>query len=121
MARAAELGLGMQRLEERLLVEVGLRLDELLVDPREHGVVRERERVVDRRVDRVARVPPRVVDRADRMARGAGDPGVRRGIVGGGHPVVAPPDDLAVPDDQGTKGATFVGFHPPFGQGDGLP
>ena len=53
VAGRAELGRLVQRLQERLLVELRLGLDELVVDPLQDRVRAERERVVQRLLDRV--------------------------------------------------------------------
>ena len=68
VARPAELGRLVQRLQEGLLVERRLRLDELVVDPLERPVLAEREGVVDRPVDRVVAVASRAVHVTDRVA-----------------------------------------------------
>ena len=53
------------RLEERLLVHLGLRLDQRVVDPLQDGVVAGGERVVLRLLDRVVRISARAVDVRD--------------------------------------------------------
>ena len=70
-----------QRLEEALLVELGLGLHELLVDPGQDGIVGEGEGIMLRLVDRVVGVSTGTVDVADHMADRACDAGMRRGIV----------------------------------------
>ena len=81
VAGAAELGGLVQGLEERPLVQLGLGLDELMVDEAEHSGVRERERIVLGLLDRVVGVAARAVDVGDRMAGGAGDPGMSGRLV----------------------------------------
>ena len=76
VAGAAELGRRVQGLEEGPLVQLRLRLDQLLVDELEEGGVREGERVVLWLLDRVVGVAARAVDVGDRVAGRAGDPGV---------------------------------------------
>ena len=76
VAGRAELDVLDDRLEEGLLVHLGLGLDQRLVDPLQDRVVAVGEGIVHRLLDRVRRIAARVVDVGDRVARGAGDPGL---------------------------------------------
>ena len=81
VADAAELGCLVVWFEERLLVEIGLGFDQLVVDPLQHRVVAVRERVMQRFLDGVVGVAPVAVDVRDRVADGAGDTRVSGGVV----------------------------------------
>ena len=81
MAGRAELGRTVHRLEERPLVEVGLRLHELRVDPLQHLRLAGRKRIVVRLLERVAAIARQRVHLRDGMADGAGDAGVGRGMI----------------------------------------
>src|SRR5438309_11654941 len=79
VARGAKLRALVQRFQEGLLVEIGLRLDQRLVDELKHAVRTERERIMDRFVDGIIGVAPRAIDMIDRVASGAGNPRLRGG------------------------------------------
>ena len=81
VAGRAELGRTVYRLEERPLVEVGLRLHELRVDPLQHLRVAGRKRIVVWLLERVAAVARQRVHLGDGMADGARDAGVGRGMI----------------------------------------
>ena len=77
---AAKLGGTVQRLEKRLLVQLGLGLDQLPIHPAQRRLLAEGERVVAGRRDRVVRVAPHAVDVRYRMTGGAGDPRLRQRV-----------------------------------------
>ncbi len=81
VADAAEFGCLVQRFEEGLLVEVGLGLDQLVVDPLQRLVVAVGEGVVQWFFDGVVRVASIAVDVSDGVADGAGDPGMSGRVV----------------------------------------
>ena len=81
VAGRAELGVLDDRLEERLLVHLGLGLDQRVVDPLEDRVIAVGEGIVVRLLDRVGGVAPRVVHVGDRVAGGARDPGLAGRVV----------------------------------------
>jgi len=81
VARRAELRGLVERLEERLLVEVRLGLHELLVDPLQGGALARGERVVRRLLQGVPAVAEGAVDVGHGVADGAGDAGVGRLVV----------------------------------------
>ena len=68
------------RFEKRLLVELGLPLDQLLVQVLQETVRAIGKGVVDRLVDGVVRVAARTVDVGHRVARRAGNARLRRGM-----------------------------------------
>ena len=73
VAGRAEVGVLDDRLQERLLVHLGLGLHERIVDPLQERVVAEGERIMLRLFDRVGGVAAGVVDVGDRVAGRAGD------------------------------------------------
>ncbi len=75
VANRAELCHAVERLEESLLVKIGLGLDGLVVQPLQQGVVTGGERIVLRLFDGVCSVADRAVDVGHSMADGAGDAG----------------------------------------------
>ena len=81
VARRAELGALDDGLHERLLVHLGLGLHQREVDPLQDRVVAEGEGVMVGLLDRVGAVAPGVVHRGDRVAGGAGDSRLTRGVV----------------------------------------
>ncbi len=76
VAGRAELGGLVERLQERLLVEVGLGLHELIVHPLQNRVGALGERVVGGLLDRVAAVADGAVQGGDGVADRASDAGV---------------------------------------------
>ena len=92
VAGRAELGVLDDRLQERLLVHLGLGLHQRVVDPLEERVVAEGERVMLGLLDRVGGVAPGVVDVRDRVADRAGDPRLARRVV---HVVIVGVVELA--------------------------
>ena len=76
VARRAELRVLDDGLEERLLVHLGLGLDQRVVHPLQQRALAGGERVVLGLLDRVVGVAPGAVDLRDRVADGAGDPGL---------------------------------------------
>ena len=75
------LGSLQDRLEERLLVHLGLGFHERVVDPLQERVVAEGERIMLGLFDRVGGVAAGVVDVGDRVAGGAGDAGLAGGVI----------------------------------------
>src|SRR5438477_8243456 len=73
VARGAKLRALVQRFQEGLLVEIGLRLDERLVDELKHAVGAESEWIMDRLIDRIVCIAARAVDMIDCVAGGTGD------------------------------------------------
>ena len=82
VAGTAELGAAVQRFEKRGLVELGLGLHQLAVDPAQRRPLAEGEGVVHGLVDGVVRVAPHAVDVNDAVADGAGDAGPCGGVAG---------------------------------------
>ncbi len=82
VAGRTELRRLVKRLQESRLVKLRLGLDQLVVDPLQHRVLAERERIVQRLFDRVVGVAARAVDVRDRVADGAGDAALRRRVAG---------------------------------------
>ena len=80
VAGAAELGLPMQRLQERTLVQRRLRLDEHAVDPAQRRMLGGGERIALRDADHVVGVAA-PTDRFDGVASHAADAGVGAGVV----------------------------------------
>ena len=68
-----KLGALVQRLEEGLLVEVGLRLHKLVIDELQHAIRAIREWVMNWLVDGVVGIAARAVNVIDRVAGGAGN------------------------------------------------
>ena len=90
------------RLQERLLVHLGLRLDQRVVDPLEDRVLAGGERVMLGLLDRVVGVAAGAVDVGDRVADRAGDPGLA-GL--GVHVVVVRVVELAREERDGVVAA----------------
>ena len=65
-------------LQECLFMECRLRLDELMIDPLEHGIVAESKWVVQWFLDRVISVPSCGIHIGDRMANRTGNSSLRR-------------------------------------------
>src|SRR5229473_2484946 len=81
VANRAEFRAAMERLEESLLVKIGLGLDGLVVEPLQHRVITGGEGIVLRLLDGVGSVADRAVDVGDGMADSARDAGARGGMV----------------------------------------
>ena len=102
VAGRAELGALDDRLQERLLVHLGLGLHQRVVDPLEDRVVAEGEGIMLGLLDRVGGVAAGVVDGGDRVADRAGDAGLARRVV---HVVVVRVVELAGEERHGVVAA----------------
>ena len=81
VTRAAELFALVKRLEEGLLVERGLGLDELSIDPLQERVLAECKRIVQGLLDGVRAIAAVILNVRDAMTHATRDARMRRGVL----------------------------------------